>query len=338
MLSSKKLINSVLPSDHSPTGVAQVSEDVVINDVDVDNLESALCPGQRITLKEQLRRNFTDKKRVEAARKMQKKLDEIDADEKLRNDIIVFKYATDQSFLRRSSPDEVWEAILRREAWNQIPVAMVTVTLVQVGICAIIMIAKNAALNLSTLIMAIMYVVAMATSNPFVISKELSSVLLKQYSKLVTTKASRVFFTALAVLLFPLLAGGLACAYTVTAILDFTTGPILDVSFGSMVNIIVNIIVVFSALSIGLRSADPISAIQTFVGFDFVNNMDEVIISVVRVDLLAPTTRINSHGHKMLFVRLGVYVCTLLVLFATFYLTIVNECFLFCGDSSTVII
>lgn len=301
------------------------------DDVAIDKLQSTLVPNSLITLKEQMEIEFSDKKRQEASRKMKKKLDEMDDDKKLKNNIITFKYATDYTFLRRSSPEDVWEAILRREAWRQIPVAMVVVTLVQVCICSIVMIAKSAPVNLSTLIMAVMYVVAMATSNPFIITKELNAILLKQYNKRIKTKNQQIFLVSLCVLFSPIVLVAAICAYSVTAILDFTTGPILDVSFGSMVNIIVNIIVVFSALSIGLRSEDPINAIQTFVGFDFINNMDESIIAYVNVDLMAHTKRINPHTTKTMIVRAIVYTATLFVLGATFYLTISNKCVIFCS-------
>jgi hypothetical protein len=322
----------VHPEGGSGREVAVISS-TDLDDNAIDKLESQIAPGSLITLREQLDIEFTDKKRQEAARKMKRKLEELEADKKLKNDIITFTYATDYSYLRRSSPEEVWEGILRREAWKQIPVAMTLVTLVQVGICAIVMIAKSSPVNVSTLVMAVMYVIAMATSNPFVISKELTAILRKQYAKMTGTRNGRIIFLAVCTLLSPLVLIGLGIAYLTTAILDFTTGPILDVSFGSMVNIIVNIIVVFSALSIGLRSQDPINAIQTFVGFDFVNSMDEGIISFINVDLMAPTTRINNHAHKMLVVRLAVYVSTIIVLGCAFYLTISNNCLLFCNDT-----
>lgn len=302
----------------------------------IDKMESNVVPGSLITLKEQLSIGFSDKKRQEAAAKMRRKLLEMEAAKKLKDDIITFKYATDYSYLRRSSPDDVWDAILRREAWRQIPVAMATVTVVQVGICAIVMIAKSSPVNVSTFVMAVMYVIAMATSNPFVISKELTKILQQSLSKFTATPHTRIFTVAVVVLLSPLLLVVLVCAYGVTVILDFTTGPILDVSYGSMVNIIVNIIVVFSALSIGLRSQDPINAIQTFVGFDFINSMDEGIISFVNVDLLAPAARVHASTNKMTFVRITVYVSTVIILASSFYLTITNQCLLFCN--STIIL
>lgn len=323
-------------ASHSSTNAADSS--VPAEDVEIDKMESKLIPGCGITLKEQLLIAFSDEKRKRAALSMKRKLEEIREDKKLKNDIITFAYATDSSYLRRCTPDQVWEGILRREAWKQIPMAMFLVTLVQIGICTIIMITKSSAVNISTLIMAILYVLAMATSNDFVITKELNAILSKALRKATATKASRMFTIALGVLLFPILVVVLLLAYLVTAILDFTSGPILDVSFANMVNILVNITVVFSALSIGLRSQDPISAIQTFVGFDFVNSLDEGIMACVDVDLLAPTLRVKKPAkNKILTIRIAVYVATLFVLGSTVYLTFSNKCVIFCGDNSIVV-
>lgn len=269
---------------------------------------------------------------------MLRKIEQEEDDKMLKAKIIAFMYATDYTFLRRSSPDQVWEAILRREAWRQIPFTMISVSLVQLGICTIVMIVSSAPVNLSTLIMAIMYVLAMATSNPFTISKDLTAILTKLYTNNVKTRSQQIFFAALCVLLSPLLVIALACAYSVTVVLDFTSGPILDVSYGSMVNIVVNIVVVFSALSIGLRSEDPINAIQTFVGFDFVNCMDEAIISTIDVDLMAETTRVKKDNGKMLFVRISVYICTALILGSTFYLTVYSRCYLFCNEGGEIVV
>lgn len=308
-----------------------------VNDAAVDGLSSKLVPGRSITLKEQLDIGFLDKKRQEAHRKMLRKIEEQEEDKMLKTKIIAFMYATDYSFLRRSSPDEVWEAILRREAWRQIPFTLAMVSLVQLGICTVVMIVSSAPINLSTLIMAIMYVLAMATSNPFTISKDLTVILTKLYSKYVKTRAQQIFFIAVCVILSPLLFVVLFCGYGVTVVLDFTSGPILDVSYGSMINILVNIVVVFSALSIGLRSEDPINAIQTFVGFDFVNCMDEAIISTINVDLMACTTRVKNDSSKMLFVRITVYIGTALILASTFYLTVYTHCYIFCSGGEIVV-
>ena len=328
--------NSPDPRFHDPDTADEAQQQLHsqgLEDKEIDQLKSVLHADSLITLKEQLEIDFTDKRRREAAEKMTKKIEDADAEILLKNRIITFKYATDYTFLRRSSPEDVWNAILRREAWNQIPVAMVLVTLVQVSICCIVLIAGNSPLNLSTLVMAVMYVIAMASSNPFVITKELTVILRKQYERVTQTKYQVIFVHAACVLLCPLILLVLCVAYAVTAILDFTTGPILDVSFAGMVNILINILVVFSALSIGLRSDNPINAIQTFVGFDFVNNMDETILVNVNVDLLAPTVRVNNGATKMLTVRIGVYVTTIIILAGTTYLTISNDCLLFCNGA-----
>ena len=309
-----------------------------LNDAAVDSLSSKLVLGLPITLREQLDIEFLDKRRQEAHRKMLRKIEQEEEDKMLKTKIIAFMYATDYTFLRRSSPDEVWEAILRREAWRQIPFTLVIVSLVQLGICTIVMIVSSAPVNLSTLIMAIMYVLAMATSNPFTISKDLTVILTKLHSQCVKTRPQQIFFVALCIILFPVLFIALACAYAVTVVLDFTSGPILDVSYGSMVNILVNIVVVFSALSIGLRSEDPINAIQTFVGFDFVNCMDEAIISTINVDLMAATTRVKKDNGKMLFVRITVYICTAMILAGTFYLTVYSHCYILCSGGGKIIV
>lgn len=52
-------------------------------------------------------------------RKIMRAMVKVNDDKKLKDEIVAFKYATDMSLLRRSTPDEVWSAVKRRAAWEQ---------------------------------------------------------------------------------------------------------------------------------------------------------------------------------------------------------------------------
>lgn len=40
-------------------------------------------------------------------------------EKELRDEIVAYEYSTDMSFLRRSTPDQVWTGVKRRAAWIQ---------------------------------------------------------------------------------------------------------------------------------------------------------------------------------------------------------------------------
>lgn len=303
---------------------------LTIDDKAVDNMKSNVAKGSPITLQEQLEIAFTTTKKQEASRKMHRKMTAEADYAKIRENIITFKYASDYSLLRRSSPHEVWVAILRREAWRQIPVAMLLVTVLQAAAPLLIVMSSNAAVDVTTLIISAAYVLAVSVSNPLVITGELSAIVHRVAAAYTQTFVGSCQFYIVCTLMSPILVVGLTCGYTVTLLLDLTTGPILDVSYESMVNIIVHIIIVLCGLSVGLRSATLLSAFEAFAAFTFMYYMDRLVMSHVQVDMMAPTKRNNNIVLQVLTVRMIVYVLTALVFGWVVYLTISNDCYLFC--------
>ena len=308
-----------------------------LDDDAVDKLESNLKAHSPITLKEQMDIEFTTRRKQEASAKMKRKLAAVEDFEKLKDKIITFKYATDYSFLRGSTPDDVWIAIQRREAWRTIPLSMVAVTLVQNAVCVTTMISNNAAVDISTLVISAVFVLALSASNSFTISHDLT-VIIRKFHAANTKDGNNAFvFYGVVIILSPIIFAILSIAYTVTLILDFTTGPILDVSFTSAIKIIVNILLVFSALSLGLRSDNLLTAIQVFAGFHFVSQLDYNIVSKVKIDLMAPVKRTNEVSAQILSVRMVVYVSSAILFALSVYLTISNRCVIFCSDSNVII-
>jgi hypothetical protein len=99
-----------------------------------------------------------------------------------------------------------------------------------------------------------------------------------------------------------------------------------------MCNIIVRTFVVFTAISAGLRSGNPINAMQTFAGFDFIDGMDELVIDGIDFDFdeLADANIERADDTKMFIVRVSVYTATPLIIVGFLYITIVNVCYAFC--------
>eukprot|EP00428_Durinskia_dybowskii_P065680 CAMPEP_0170373356 /NCGR_PEP_ID=MMETSP0117_2-20130122/10027_1 /TAXON_ID=400756 /ORGANISM="Durinskia baltica, Strain CSIRO CS-38" /LENGTH=314 /DNA_ID=CAMNT_0010628245 /DNA_START=25 /DNA_END=966 /DNA_ORIENTATION=+ len=203
--------------------------------------------------------------------------------------IIAFKAATDPSYLIQSSVDEIWMAVLRREAWAQVPMKMIGTSCAQVILCFIALLANNDPVNTSTLVMAIIYTITMASVNPFDVTWDLVGIVEKEGRK-IARKNGWILAWFVLFLSLPLLAIG----FGVTIIFDFFVGKVLDCSYGSLINTVIDAIVKGTAISVGLRSQNPINAIQTFVGFDFISSMDEVIIESIQVDMKAMTSLGNA--------------------------------------------
>lgn len=123
--------------------------------------------------------------------------------------------------------------------------------------------------------------------------------------------------------------------FNVTVILDLCVGEIIDLSYASMANTIIHVVVIFTAVSIGLRSGNPINAIQTFAGFDFIDQLDELVIESIEIDAetLAETKDIGI-SNKILTIRLTIYIFTPMVVIGIAYLTIINECYIFCSNGT----
>jgi len=246
--------------------------------------------------------------------------------------IIAFKAATDPSYLIQSSVDDIWLAVKRREAWAQIPFKMLAISFCQIALCLIAMLAANAPVNSSTGVMAIIYTLIMAANNPFDMTTDLAGIVERHFRNF---GAKHTFGLAYFVLV--LLSPVLAIPFALTIIFDFFAGKMQDCSYGSLMNIVVDAIVKATAISVGMRSGNPINAIQTFVGFEFISEMDEMLIESVEIDMLALTSLGNctpnwnqSKKGKMLRVRLATYFIIPSIVIVFGYITIVNACYIFC--------
>lgn len=265
--------------------------------------------------------------------KILRKMKEKESDHHLKNEIIAFKYATDMSYLRRSSPDEVWQAILRREAWAQDPVKMSIVSVAQLLLCVIAMVTVNSDINPATLIMACIYIITVGASNSFEVTQDLARYFRQAVAYLASGKGKNipllVLFCIGCVLFLPVI----AFLFMVTFVLDLMVGEIMDLSYGEYFNILIDFIVIFTGFSVGLRSGNAINAIQTFAGFHFIAEMDEVVLQSFTVDLNAKTSHIHSKGKsdKIMRVRVATYISCPILLCFFMYITTTNTCLLFCN-------
>lgn len=282
------------------------------------------------TLAEQLQVTITNSRMKNILNKFKSEEDQ----EAKKKAIIAFKAATDPSYLIQSSVEEIWMAVKRREAWAQVPYKMMGTSIAQVVLCLIAMMAYNSPVNGSTVVMASIYTVVMAAVNPFDVTMDLVGIVEKEVNKI-----GRKHTFALAYFLLALVSPILAIPFGVTIIFDFFVGKVLDCSYGSLINIVVDAVVKATAISVGLRSANPINAIQTFVGFEFISEMDEIIIASVDVDMLALTSLGNatpnwnqSKRAKMTRVRVALYVLVPSIVIFWGYTTIYNVCYLFCDE------
>jgi hypothetical protein len=288
--------------------------------------------GNKVTtLEKALSVNITNGRMKTILKRFQSE-DDMEAKKKA---IIAFKAATDPSYLIQSSVEEIWMAVKRREAWAQVPFKMIATSCAQVILCFIALLAYNAPVNLSTLVMAIIYAITMASVNPFDVTCDLVGIIEKEGRKL-GRKHGFIPVYILGVFLIPVFAVG----FGVTIVFDFFVGKVLDCSYGSLVNIIIDAIVKATAISVGLRSSNPISAIQTFVGFDFISNMDEVIIETIDIDMKAATSLGNatpdwnqSKRSKMTRVRVTLYILIPAIVGFFSYTTAYNVCYVFCNDN-----
>lgn len=285
--------------------------------------------GKNKTLSAQLV-DFATGKLPGRARRMQEALEDEEKQEKLKSAIMMFKLSTDPSFLEGCTPDELWLAILRREAWRQHPYSLLAITVAQISLCLISMLSSNDKVNSYTLGMAIIYALALSTSNPYNVTSDLKRILTRHFNE-IEQKHNRTT----AIIIFVVCALPLLIAFSVTLLFDFFVGRVKDSSYGALINTVIDVLVISCGLSVGLRSGSPIDAIQTFAGFEFIMNMDEAFINTIQVDLNAPTSRHHREGkkRKILITRITLYVLVPIIFILVGYITFTNICVAQCGDA-----
>lgn len=127
----------------------------------------------------------------------------------------------------------------------------------QVVLCVIVIVSATDDINRGTIIMAILFIMALSASNPMTLCGNVTD-----WGKDYIQKYGVVPVVLISIFGFPVI----ALIYLVAGTLDLMVGKMIDVSFGGMCNIIVRVIVVFTAISVGLRSGNPINAIQVCNG------------------------------------------------------------------------
>jgi hypothetical protein len=249
---------------------------------------------------------------------------------KLMDYVAAYYYATDLSFGRNITPDELILGIKRRCAWEQNPPRMVMITFAQVAICFLVMLSPNSPMNTSTMVTGFLYVLAMSTTKDYVVTKEL----IKHNQQLMGSAKKKagtagLLLARLAALgLLPLL----VVAVCVTFLIDFFIGKMKVLDYYDVLNTAVDFIVVFSRFSVGLRSGTPVNAIQTFAAFECLRTLDELIIETYFPDLDVEVGSVDVDKTKQysnLKVRITVYVIVVILLAVFLYLTAWNICVVF---------
>jgi hypothetical protein len=157
----------------------------------------------------------------------------------------------------------VFFVVQRREAWAQGTWKMISISVAQVLICLIVLFSQGEPINTGTVFMAVIYLVASSSTNPFEVTRDLARLMYQAYEKSVRPSlANRIAFWFALFFLWPLM----VIPFGITFTLDMVVGKINNISYGEMVNIIVNFIVIFTGFSVGLRSGNPVNAVQTFAG------------------------------------------------------------------------
>jgi hypothetical protein len=266
--------------------------------------------------------------------KFERLVAEDDIKKKHMNEIIRFYYSTDLTFARDSSEDDMIFGIKRRAAWAQDPIRLTAVTVAQIAICLTVILSHNEPVNGSTVFMAVLYLMAYSTTIKFTVTRDLFSLLSQHNQKFLKAHKDqqllRVLHRVGGFLLSPILLLPFSIAY----LIDITVGKLTNLSYAEIVNIGVDFMVMFTGFSVGLRSGNPINAVQTFAAFDAIRGLDEIIIEHYDPDLESLVSHGDSQGkkRKMLFVRIAVYI-TIPILLALFVLiTVTNNCYAFCDD------
>lgn len=263
------------------------------------------------------------------AKRVAKSYEFVEQFESTKKEAIIAIVANDPSFLVHATLDELWEAILRRHAWHFSPLIMTAVTGMQVVMAVIPLLSKNADFNISTGLMALFYVVSLGAANSFALCTDLKRMITKPMAKLEKKHGKAAVYG-----LYALMSPALLLAFTVTAVLDLSMGKVIDLSAGSVANVLVNVLIQATSISIGLRSGNSVGAIQTFVGFDFLSTIDEAVINanVNHHDLTKRRHDFDQRDYaKILVARLVMYVSTFFILAGVAYITYLNECLFFCN-------
>lgn len=213
---------------------------------------------------------------------------------------------------------------------------MFGVAAAQITLCLVCLLTKNSAVNPSTSLMAGIYIATVCASNPFAKCGDVSTYIQRWFGLLPPRKkdAKPRKPNYIGLIIFLILASPvLIVVLAVTFLLDVCIGEIVDLSYGELLNAMVNIIVIFTGFSVGLRSETAVGAVQTFAGFQFVSVMDELLMDTIELDLDRKVQHIygKEKDRKVLTVRLTLYIMTPVLLAFFMWITFTNTCLAFCN-------
>ena len=270
--------------------------------------------------------------RYKRLKRIQEEEDQLSKDTQL---VLEYIASEDITFILQDlSTDIILESMIRRTAWKKHFGVMVLMSIGQIAMCVIAILTVNQPMNLSTLAIAAVYIVCISTANPFHVTRDLSAIVLKKIDKVKVKYGSLV--RAVAVLFaLPVIVVVFVCG----ALFDFLVGRVIDNSYEGAVNIIVNAIVVSTGVSVGLRSGGPVGAIQTFAGFSFIASVDEEFMARFKFDpyeaWIVPT---RKQANKIKLVsRSFMYTLVPVIFLCVLYVTLTNNCIVFCGTQQNSI-
>jgi uncharacterized membrane protein len=161
------------------------------------------------------------KKEMDGWIKFMRKIEDDKSIQTMQTDISSFRYGTDRSIARSTSPENVWNTIKRRAAWKKQPLRMLGLTVTQITLCSIVAVSSSSPINVGTVIMAVLFIVATGASNPMKITRDVLAHIEEGAKKIGWTVMILTLCAA-----FPIV--GLVFLVTVT--LDLVCGEIYDLS------------------------------------------------------------------------------------------------------------
>lgn len=237
---------------------------------------------------------------------------------------------------------------------------------VQITLCIVVVISTDVKINKGTVIMAILYVLGKSASNPLQHAQDVVKDIFMKGCVMKCVKDPKLqYLTMFALSPVIIIVAGFA------AIADIFVGEVLDVSFAGISDNIVNVIVSMTAISVGLRSGNAISAIQTFAGFDFISGLDEMVIESLDIDydeymahemsfygfefkvrakkndysgdddnIIVTEEQVKEanqwNSWKIMIVKIILYASVPLVVVGFLYITAIDTCFQFCATDDNI--
>lgn len=271
-----------------------------------------------------------DMRRIEL---IKQKLQEIDDDEEKKRKIIIMKFATDPFFFDDDSPDEVWEAFQRLEAWEDFPAKMIFTTVLQCLLTGFCLVGTNEPITIGTAVTTICYFIGLIVFNP---TKNTDRVLawIDDFITPLNSQCSGFGGYIAYFFLWPFLLTGIVLGLACDIALEDDVS-----SWYQFWDIFTGIFVRLTALSVGLRSYNPLYALGAFIGFEFIGEFDEQVMTLIDVDMAKPFV-INEYTpemvtRKLFRLQIATYASMVFFYVLVIYYTVNNTCQLFCYETGS---